>query len=62
MTDDSELGMCLLTALVHGNLIPDGEDYVLPTKVIAKYYGQWIDSGPFDIGMATNGALSALAN
>lgn len=61
ITDDSELAMCLLQGIVDGNshINPDQES-ILPTKHIAGYYGKWIATGPFDIGMATRAALGNL--
>lgn len=59
ITDDSELAMCLMHGLVENCEVKDGET-VMSTRGIAKYYGQWVYSGPYDIGMATNSALSPL--
>ena len=38
ITDDSELGMCLMRALVDGNQNNNEGESILPTKYIAKYY------------------------
>ena len=61
VTDDSELAMCLLQGLTENVQQKDG-DTVMSTQNIAKYYRDWIESNPFDIGMATNSALSSLVN
>jgi len=53
-TDDSELAMCMLRGLIEGN-------GALNLDRIAHYYGEWIASNPFDIGMTTSQALSGLA-
>ena len=51
VTDDSELAMCLLRALDEGN----GK---LDMNVHCKWYGNWMESRPFDIGRTTRNALS----
>ena len=51
--------MCLLYGL-NNQIKVDGGEYVMCTREIATYYGKWVSSGPFDIGMATNSALSPL--
>ena len=53
MTDDSELALCQMQGLIDGN----GK---LNTAHIAKYYGQWYNDGPFDIGSATQGGLKGI--
>jgi len=50
VTDDSELAMCLLNALVESN----GK---LDLKEICKWYGKWMESPPFDIGHTTRNGL-----
>ena len=47
--------MCLMWGLVEGNQINKGvyDDHVFCNFSIAKYYAEWIESEPFDIGMAT---------
>lgn len=53
--------MCLLRGLVEGNSnIKPGEEFILSTESIAKYYAKWVSTGPFDIGMATRSALGPL--
>jgi ADP-ribosylglycohydrolase len=59
ITDDSELAMCMLHGLTTNPDTQDGET-VMSTRNIAKYYGKWIKTGPYDIGMATRGALGPL--
>ena len=56
MTDDSELAICLANGLTEKN------DKVLNLDCIAKYYGAWIDSPPFDIGSTIMNALGVLGN
>jgi ADP-ribosyl-[dinitrogen reductase] hydrolase len=51
ITDDSELAMCLLNALIEGNGSID-------TVAHCKWYGKWMNSPPFDIGTTTSNGLS----
>lgn len=51
ITDDGELTMCLLHALVGG----EGK---LDNYKIAEYYAKWIESKPFDIGATCYTSLS----
>lgn len=55
VTDDSELAMSLLQAIVNSNA---GSKGVLRKDAIAVMYGAWIKSPPFDIGLATRNALA----
>lgn len=55
-TDDSELAICLANGLTEKN------ESVLNIDCIAKYYGAWIDSPPFDIGNTTRSALGVLSS
>ncbi|CAI2369904.1 unnamed protein product [Moneuplotes crassus] len=51
VTDDGELTMCLLHALVNsGGKFQETE--------VAKYYGKWYRSNPFDCGITIGNALS----
>lgn len=58
ITDDSELELCLLAALVDGYDLPQ-----FPIDLIASRYIEWFKSTPFDIGNTTqtafDGATSA---
>ena len=55
-TDDTELAFSMMQGIVEGN---DGKDKKsLPLKAIAKSYGKWIMSPPFDIGQTTKQALT----
>ena len=54
ITDDSELAMCQLRGLVAGNGKFDAFQ-------IARYYGYWIYTGPFDCGRTTAQGLGPLA-
>ena len=48
--------MAMMWGIVEGN---DGkEKKSLPLKAIAKQYGKWVLSPPFDIGQATKQALT----
>ena len=49
ITDDSELAMCLLWAIVEGNRDGGGTS-VLSMPHIARRYGMWVNSDPFDCG------------
>ena len=59
VTDDSELAMCLLHALICEEIPEDVELEKLGTGQkfyvdnIAKYYRSWMISDPFDIGQST---------
>jgi len=55
VTDDSELALCLAKGLAEG-------EGIFSLDRIAKYYGYWINSNPFDLGNTIRGALSALLN
>ena len=55
ITDDSEQAMCLMQALIEMG------SEAFNTDILAKWYGYWIDSDPFDIGIATENALSSLS-
>lgn len=54
VTDDSELAMCMLRGLLAGQ----GK---LNLDQVASYYGRWVATGPFDIGVTTRTALGPLA-
>lgn len=47
-------------ALLEANVDKKPEDRMINADFIAKYYGMWIDSKPFDIGNATKTALGCL--
>lgn len=53
-TDDGEMTLTLLNALVSNNGVYDIE-------VVAQSYADWADSKPFDIGNATSSALRGTA-
>jgi len=55
ITDDSEMALCLAKGLVEG-------EGIVSLDRIAKYYGKWLNSKPFDIGNTTIAALSGLSN
>lgn len=50
VTDDGELTLCLLHAL------GEARDYV--PDVVARWYGRWFNSPPFDMGSTTGQALA----
>lgn len=52
ITDDGELTMSLLRALV--------EDPERPTERAARHYAAWVESRPFDIGTTTRASLGCL--
>ena len=53
--------MCLMNGIVESNFnLKEGESSCLSLKKISKYYGKWMRSPPFDIGMATSSALGCL--
>jgi ADP-ribosyl-[dinitrogen reductase] hydrolase len=52
ITDDGELTMSLLRALV--------ENPERPTERAAVHYAKWVESGPFDIGTTTRASLGCL--
>jgi len=49
ITDDSEISMCLLWSIVEENK-DKSQSPCLNNQQIAKFYGEWIKSDPFDIG------------
>ena len=53
VTDDSELGMCLLNGV--NDALPN-----FSLERIASYYKKWIESNPFDIGNTTRSAFGPL--
>lgn len=54
ITDDSEMAMCLMWALVEANDgKKDDQERELNADTIAKWYANWIHSRPFDIGTTT---------
>ena len=64
VTDDSEMAMSLLTALVECNSDVDAnaEKKVFDFETIGSQYAEWFDSDPFDIGETTQRAISKLEN
>lgn len=52
VTDDSEMEMALLHAIIE-----NGKDEYFPLDIIAKKYIEWYHSKPFDIGNTTQNAL-----
>eukprot|EP00775_Hariotina_reticulata_P002837 gene2837-3130_t len=54
VTDDSEMALCLMQALMH-----HPASTVAPLDDIAAMYIRWLNSPPFDIGMTTRNALQA---
>lgn len=58
VTDDSELAMCIMHGLVSNK--EEIQKGSLDINKIAVRYRDWILSPPFDIGMATSGALGPL--
>lgn len=62
VTDDSELAICLARGLIDA---ADSEapstSATLPSSYIAPWYGRWIQSPPFDIGITTRNALGCAA-
>eukprot|EP00877_Chromochloris_zofingiensis_P007455 jgi/Chrzof1/2963/Cz12g06070.t1 len=54
ITDDSEMAMCLARALSQHEVSTQ-----LPVDDIAAWYGKWLQSPPFDIGITTSKALAA---
>lgn len=65
VTDDSELAICLFEGLRQGmlkeNLTNLEQPLFLPDN-IARMYGKWIRSPPFDIGNTTRNALNTVRN
>lgn len=61
VTDDSEMSMCLMWALIEANKDKDeGQERELNTDIIAKWYMLWLESDPFDIANTTYSALLPL--
>lgn len=59
VTDDSEMAHCLMQAIIESNE-QGQEEKVFNADVVAKWYGKWVHSDPFDIGNATESALGCL--
>jgi ADP-ribosyl-[dinitrogen reductase] hydrolase len=57
VTDDSEMEMCLLNALIQGK-----DDEYFPSHHIAQNYIEWYKSEPFDVGQTTTFALLGAEN
>ena len=55
VSDDSELALCLALGLT------EGRPPLYPAEAVARRYGQWYKTRPFDIGQATTAATSAAA-
>lgn len=62
VTDDGELSMCSLFALVQTNIGRKKDDYFLDTDVHAKIYKQWWLSRPFDFGESTENGFQVLVD
>ena len=56
VTDDSELMQCLLWGYVESNL-KDENPRVFDLNAVAKRFGMWYNSKPFDIGNATTNGV-----
>lgn len=58
ITDDSEMMQCLLWAYVESNeKVAEGEPKQLDLNLLANRYGDWFNSDPFDIGIATTESI-----
>ena len=55
ITDDSEMAMSLLNAMVEANekIAADAEKKVFNFETVGYQYFEWFDSDPFDIGETT---------
>ena len=61
ITDDSEMSMCLIWAIIESNKDKqDADEKELNTDIIAKWYKNWLESNPFDIANTTYSALLPL--
>ena len=61
VTDDSEMSMCLMWALIEANKDKEeGQERELNTDIIAKWYMLWLESNPFDIANTTYTSLIPL--
>ena len=60
VTDDSELMQCLLWGYVESNK-DDEQPRKFDLNCVSERYGDWFNSDPFDIGMATTEALKAVS-
>ena len=57
ITDDSEMAMSLLQAIVEENdkdeILPNSDKKIFDFESVGYRYYQWFDSDPFDIGETT---------
>lgn len=60
VTDDGELTMCSMYALVQANIGRKKGDFILDTNMLAKCYRLWWLSNPFDFGETTENGLKPL--
>lgn len=58
VTDDGELTMSLLRALVEFDRRP--RHYATPSVSVARWYAQWASSEPFDMGVTTRRSIGCL--
>jgi ADP-ribosylglycohydrolase len=59
-TDDSELAMSLMHALIKSSQLSKPGFARLNTEWIGHYFKMWMNSPPFDIGNTTKSALGSL--
>jgi ADP-ribosyl-[dinitrogen reductase] hydrolase len=58
ITDDSEMMMCLIWAYIESNeKVAEGEVKQLDLNLLANRYGDWFNSDPYDIGIATTESI-----
>lgn len=53
ITDDGELSLCLMQAIINGN----GQ---LDPIEICKMYGEWVRTSPYDIGITTMNTIGKI--
>eukprot|EP00927_Polykrikos_kofoidii_P063069 TRINITY_DN57878_c0_g1_i1.p1 TRINITY_DN57878_c0_g1~~TRINITY_DN57878_c0_g1_i1.p1 ORF type:complete len:577 (+),score=109.58 TRINITY_DN57878_c0_g1_i1:110-1840(+) len=57
VTDDTELMLCLADSLA-----ANGASKTFPSDTVARSYGEWAMSRPFDIGVATRNAFGRMSS
>ena len=63
VTDDSEMAMSLMWALIATNQqLNEDEERYIDVDIITKFYIKWLKSEPFDIDSTVNFAMDPLKN
>lgn len=61
VTDQSELSMCLMSAIIEANSSKKShEERHIDTDIIAQHYSRWMKSNPFDLEETVKNSLTGL--